>query len=102
MWEPIAKGAFENYLQEQVASLNTEELRDFELHRVPLSTCRIKRSEDSGFEDVFDVARNERGVMYFDDVEFGFNVSPTDENNVITNPGASQFDLSDAIRAWLI
>ena len=40
--------------------------------------------------------------MYFDDVEYGFNVSSVDEADMILQPGGSQYTLAEAVECWLI
>jgi hypothetical protein len=46
------------------------------------------------------VAQANDGVLYFDDVEFGFNISPVDQSGRILTPGGSQNTLKAAVVEW--
>ena len=50
-----------------------------------------------GDETVFVVAQKEDGVIYFDDVENGFNISIVDSTRRILNPGGSQDTLKELV-----
>ena len=102
MWQPISQKGFEALYHEQELELSTEERDAFDHFRTPISRAVIRRSVSAGDEEVFVVARCERGVLYFDDVEYGFNISTTDENGVILQPGGSQYSLAEAVCAWLM
>lgn len=102
MWQPITQQEFESLYREQVAELSAEERDAFNRFRTPLTKATIRRSNSAGDEKVFMVARNDDGVLYFDDVEYGFNISTVDENNVILQPGGSQFSLAEAVSVWLM
>ena len=97
MWKPITRNEFEELYRQKEQELSSEERQVFERFKVPIETALIRRSASAGVEAVFVVARCPGGVLYFDDVEYGFNVSPIDERNSITQPGGSQFTLSEAV-----
>lgn len=102
MWQAISQEEFHTLLREQQAELTSEERAALDRYSVPVEKANIIRSERAGIENVFVVARSDEGVLYFDDIEYGFNVSPVDENNLITHPGGSQYTLSEAVRVWLM
>ena len=102
MWQPITRSEFDALFDEQQTQLSPDERQAFDQYRVPLQTAGIRRSKMYGIERVHVVARSGPGVLYFDDVEYGFNVSEVDSQNIILQPGGSQFTLSEAVRAWIM
>jgi hypothetical protein len=38
--------------------------------------------------------------LYFDDVEYGFNISSVDKSGRILTPGGSQNTLKEAVAEW--
>ena len=102
MWQPIGQEDFDDLVKQQEASLTAEERSAFNEFRVPRSTATIRRTEIAGDEKVFVIAVTPKGVLYFDDVEYGFNLSPIDDANRLTDPGGNQCDLAEAISKWLV
>jgi hypothetical protein len=100
-WRPISEKEFLELFQQQYKNLTHEERLAFDRHRVDPWQARIRRSDMYGYETVFVVARAAPdGVLYFDDVEFGFNISTVDESGIIQRPGGGQFSLKEAIQHW--
>ena len=54
-----------------------------------------------GDERVFVVAKMGDSVLYFDDVEYGFNSSTIDAAGRVLTPGGSQNTLGEAIDQWM-
>ncbi|HWF06468.1 MAG TPA: hypothetical protein VHA06_22450 [Candidatus Angelobacter sp.] len=52
-------------------------------------------------ESVVVVARRENEVIYWEDVEEGFNVSPIDSNGQILEHWCNQDELGLALNAWI-
>jgi hypothetical protein len=52
-------------------------------------------------ESVVVVARNGNEVMYWEDVEEGFNISPISSNGRILEHRCSQDELKHALNAWM-
>ena len=102
MWKPITEDEFRALLESQEKDLSEEERQAFQEFRVPLRTATIVRNRETGNERVFVVASCAHGVLYFDDVEYGFNMSATDDCGMILRPGGSQFTLGEAIQTWLV
>lgn len=46
------------------------------------------------------MAQKDDGILYFDDVEYGFNISTVDASGRILHPGGSQSTLKEAIDQW--
>ena len=102
MWQPVSRREFEELYETQRRQLSAE-LRDvFDRFAVPVTTAIIRRTEVAGDEFVFVVAKTPRGVLYYDDVEIGFEFSPVDRDGRITGPVCSQSMLADAVRTWLV
>jgi hypothetical protein len=100
-WKPITDEDFSKLFAEQYGELEDDERVLFERYRVPHWKATIQRSEQAGDEQVFVVAQASGGVLYFDDVEYGFNISEIDRSGRILTPGGSQRTLRDAVDAWL-
>ena len=81
-------------------SVHCADLRAKFRYKVDFWKAIIRRSKKYGDEYVFVVAQHEDGVLYFDDVEYGFNISTVDENGRIITPGGSQTTLKEAIEGW--
>lgn len=101
MWQPLSLDEFEAMYCQQQAELQPDLLGALLRFRVPVCRATIRRSAEAGDESVFVVAKTKYGVLYYDDVENGFNFSPVDADDRLLRPGGSQMDLSDAVRSWL-
>ncbi|MGE3164699.1 MAG: hypothetical protein AB7O52_07325 [Planctomycetota bacterium] len=101
-WKAITREEFDELFSKQLGELSPEARAAFDRFSVPVQTARIVRSEQGGEEEVFVVARCPGGVLYFDDVECGFNVGSVDTQDLIVDPGGSQFTLTEAVECWLI
>ncbi len=99
-WHPITDEEFSKLFDEQYSELNNGERSVFDRYRVPHWKALIRRSQEAGDEEVFVVAQAEDGVLYFDDVEYGFNISGIDNTGRILMPGGSQNTLKEAVIWW--
>lgn len=99
-WKPIDKEEFEKHYKEQYSSLTEVERKKFDPFRLEICNAKIKRSEMNREESVFVIAKDKDGVLYFDDVEYGFNISRIDKRNIILDRGGSQYSLQEAINVW--
>jgi hypothetical protein len=99
-WQQISDDEFSQLFAEQYAELDSDERKLLDQYRVGPCKAVVRRSEEAGDEPVFVVARTKDGVLYFDDVEYGFNIAGIDETNRITTPGGSQNTLKQAINEW--
>ena len=96
-WQPITDDEFLSLFDEQYAELNSEQKQVFDQYRVHIPKAVIRRSEETGDELVHIVAQVENDVLYFDDVEYGFNWSEIDGTGRILKPGGSQNSLQGAL-----
>ena len=99
-WRIITDSEFAELFKTQYAELNEAQRNTFDQFRVPLWKATIRRSEIYGDESVFVVAQKDDGVLYFDDVEYGFNISIVDTTGKILQPGGSQNTLKEAMDEW--
>lgn len=96
-WEPISEEEFSELFTVQYNELNGEQKEFFDANRAHPWKAVIRRSEQMGDEHVYVVAQIMDHVLYFDDVEFGFNWAAIDESGRIINPGGSQNSLQGAL-----
>jgi hypothetical protein len=99
-WRPITKDEFSRLFDTQYEELDEDERKVFDRYRVNPWKAVIRRSERAGDEPVLVVAQSNDGVLYFEDVEHGFNISPVDQSGRILMPGGSQNTLNGAVREW--
>jgi hypothetical protein len=66
------------------------------------SRALIQRFSNGQLEEVHVAARARLGVIYFDDVEDGFDFSPIDAADKLVNPGAANRSLSEAVERFLV
>lgn len=99
-WKPVTKGEFKEIFETQYNELNEEERSTFERFRVEPWKATIRRSDLAGDESVFVVARNSDTVIYYDDVEDGFNLAQVDEQGRLLDPGGGQWSLAGAVEGW--
>lgn len=101
-WEPITETQFEMLLLEQLEEMDTDERHEYTKYEIKPWKSTLRRSDEYGDEHVFVVAQKDKTVLYFDDVEWGFNLSVIDDEGRILSPGGSQMSLADAFRQWFI
>jgi len=99
-WRPISDKAFTELFDAQYAELDQEQKSIFDVVRVPFWKASIRRSEMMGDESVFVVAQKDNWVLYFDDVEYGFNMSAVDVTGKILQRGGDQCTLKEAVAKW--
>jgi hypothetical protein len=99
-WKPITEAEFSTLFDQHYDALDDGEKRVFDRYRVRPWKAVIRRSEKAGDEHVFVVAQAEGGALYFDDVEYGFNISGVDESGRLITPGGSQNTLKEAVDEW--
>ncbi|HEY1977380.1 MAG TPA: hypothetical protein VGG89_12575 [Candidatus Baltobacteraceae bacterium] len=91
-WKPIERNDLARVVERQLADCSGDQRAFFEEHRVEFYPVPIQRS--GGVESVYVVAEFGRGLLFFEDVEEGFELSMLDQNGKISSYGASQFELS--------
>ncbi len=98
-WEPYTRAQVERIVEEQLLQCTPEQAAMFEQHRVPLRLAPIERYGKD--ERVFVVAQRGKEVLYWEDVEEGFNTSPIDESGRILEHWCSQDELTHVMYRWI-
>ena len=90
-WKPISAPELEKLLHRQLADCSAAQVAAFETVRVDPYQVPIVR--DGNVEKVFVVAQKGSEVMYYEDVEEGFNISRLTSDGAIAAPGFEQDEL---------
>lgn len=91
--------AVKKIVQEDLANCDDEQLEIFRLYAVEPYWAPILRYGKVG--DVVVVARKAKDVIYWEDVEEGFNVSPTTSDGQILEHWCNQDELRFALNRWI-
>jgi hypothetical protein len=98
-WRPIGRGEFDSLVAEQEAALDRGQKAMLDACRIEPWQAVIRRSEQAGDERVWVIAERQGQVLYFDDVEWGWNFSEVDEAGRILRPGGRQCELSGILES---
>jgi hypothetical protein len=98
-WRPAAIEEVEHIVQTDLLSCNSAEKEAFRRFAVEAYEAPLVRHGQ--LELVVVVARRGNAVIYWEDVEEGFNLSPISSEGSILEHSCSQDDLRLAIRRWL-
>ena len=90
-WVSITKIELEKEIESQCSNLDSEELNFFNKIRVPLEPVEINRW--GKLETVFIVAKLGTTIIFYEDVEEGFEITKLNEQGVISEYGASQYTI---------
>jgi hypothetical protein len=96
-WRPITRDEFDDLLAEQIADLDPGQRATLDTFRVEPRQAIIRRSEEAGDERVWVIAERQGQVLYFDDVEWGWNWSEVSQEDRILRPGGRQGELSSVL-----
>jgi hypothetical protein len=99
MWRPATIAEVNRIVQENLESCIPEEaeaFRQFAVEPFEASLTRYDRPEH-----VVVVARKDDRVIYWEDVEEGFNESPVGPDGAVLEHWCNQDDLGQAIRRWM-
>ena len=97
-WKPISASELKELLSRQLGDWSPEQVATFETVRVAPYQVPIVRN--GNVEQVFVVARKGTEVMYYEDVEDGFNISQLTSDGAIAEPGFEQDELKWALQRW--
>jgi hypothetical protein len=86
-------------LRQDLGACDAEQKALFDRYAVEPYTAPIVRYGQS--ETVIVVARKDDEVIYWEDVEEGFNVSPIDKSGTILEHWCNQDELPHALNAWI-
>lgn len=98
-WKPATIAEVTQILQQDLAACDAEQAAMFHRCKVVPYAARIVRYGRP--DSVIVVARRENEVIYWEDVENGFNVSPIDEHGTVLEHWCNQDQLGVALNAWV-
>ena len=98
-WKAITKDELEALIELQLNDCSIDQKKAFEKYRVPLRPASIVRYGMT--EQVFIVAQNGDEVMYYEDVEDGFNFSPLDSEGQIAQHWCNKDEIKFALWHWM-
>ena len=98
-WQPATIEQVNEVVARDVKDCDAEQLAAFAKYRVePFSVPIVRRGQT---ESVVVVARNGDQVIYWEDVEEGFNVSPISPDGRVLEHWCNQDELRFALNAWI-
>lgn len=92
---PISQTELEALLIEQLQRCSPEQRKLFEIHRVQPYQVPIHRFGNT--ESVFAVAQFSEGLLYYEDIEEGFELAALGEDGAIQEPGCNQYELTHVL-----
>lgn len=98
-WAPISADQLVALLSRELLRCSPEQRALFEGFRVPMRKASINRN--GAVETVYIVAQKEESVIYYDDVEEGFNLSLLGPRGEIAVQGFEQWELRHALNNWV-
>ncbi len=98
-WQPATIENIKLIVATGLSACDAEQRAAFERYRVEPFRAPIVRYGETG--TVVVVARNGNEVMYYEDVEEGFNVSPIAPEGLILEHWCNQDELPFALNAWI-
>jgi hypothetical protein len=96
-WRPITREEFDTIVSQQAAELTPSQREMLERYGVVPRQAIIRRSTEAGDEPVWIIAERDGQVLYYDDVEEGWNPSEVDKVGRILRPGGGQGRLRDVL-----
>jgi hypothetical protein len=98
-WKPITVEGVKKIIRDDLAGCDDEQTETFERYAVEPYLAPILRY--GKMESAVVVARQDDEVIYWEDVEEGFNVSPVAPDGRILEHWCNQDALSSALNAWI-
>jgi hypothetical protein len=97
-WRPATMEEVLSIVEQDLADCDNSQKSVFDQFRVKPYFAKIARNNQ--LEQVVVVARKNNEVIYWEDVEEGFNISPITADQHISEPGANQDELRLALNCW--
>jgi hypothetical protein len=98
-WNPATIDQVRQIVLRSLSVCDAEQLEAFHKHAVECSAAPIVRYGNR--EKVIVVARKNNEVIFWEDVEEGFNVSPVDAEGTILEHRCNQDELGLALNRWI-
>lgn len=97
-WRPITADEMQSLIDEPLKDCTPEQREIFDRYRVALRPTPLERYGQ--LETVFVVAQRGNEVMYYEDVEDGFNFSPLTADGRVAQHWCNQDELKYALIRW--
>jgi len=98
-WQPATIVKVNEIVARDIKACDAEQLAAFSNYRIePFSAPIVRHGQ---VENVVVVARNGDQVIYYEDVEHGFNVSPMSPDGQILEHWCNDDELRFALNAWI-
>ena len=91
MWQPISESELKALLDRELNNCSAEQQAKFTQYRV--SPYKVPIHRLGSLEQVFVVAELPTGVVYYEDVEEGFEFDRLGPDGAITTQGCNQYEL---------
>jgi hypothetical protein len=98
-WQPATIEDVQRIIEQDLKACDAQQTRAFKQYAIKPYMASILRYEQK--ESVVVVARKGNEVIYWEDVEEGFNVSPVDSEGNILEHWCNQDELNFALNAWI-
>ena len=94
-WQPVTKKELDALVASQLADCAPKQRELFDRYKIAPHLVAIDRQGKT--ETVFVVAKAGDMVLYYEDVEEGFNISPLSHDGSVASPGYEQWELRHAL-----
>jgi len=99
IWQPIAESELNELIENELKECSPELVKVFQTYRIDPVRLPISRNgDDTDF--VFVAAKRDNEVMYYEDIEDGWNFSPLSEEGRILEHWCNQDELKYALLHW--
>lgn len=98
-WQPASVEEVKSIVEEDLRECDAEQTAAFKKYGVEAYIASIVRY--GKMESVVVVARRDNQVIYWEDVEYGFQVSPIGPDGRILEHWCNEDALGDALNAWI-
>jgi hypothetical protein len=95
-WQPLTQKELELLVASQLVDCSPEERQHFERCKINPRLTEITRA--GCIESIFVVAQLRDHVVYYEDVEGGFNISSLSSDGAIATPSFEQWELGYALK----
>lgn len=99
-WQPITREELAILISQQLQACSPVQRAVFESLRLPFRAVRLHRL--GMIESVWVVAQLPEGLLYYEDVEEGFEVGTPGEDGVLPDQGCSQLTLTHILHRMQI
>jgi len=98
-WVPASKKFVLSLIEQGKQDLSQKDIKFFNKYSVPLEKYKILRNDK--VEEVFVVAKKDNQILYYEDVEEGFEITTNfSDKTILEYGGTNQDTLSVAIYKW--